>query len=97
MAVEDFIDEALTKEQIVALVSLDVKGAFDAVWGRSVVKALKDFHCPETYTTSLRTTSQKGQHSKQQRVCEQRQRQTKFTPRGSAADRDIGTSNTIYY
>jgi hypothetical protein len=30
MAVKDFIDEALTKGHIVALVSLDVKGAFDA-------------------------------------------------------------------
>jgi len=29
MAVKDFIDEVLTKGQIVALVSLDVKGAFD--------------------------------------------------------------------
>ena len=46
MAVKDFIDEAPTKGHIVALVSLDVKGAFDAAWGPSVVKALKDFHCP---------------------------------------------------
>jgi len=30
MAVKDFIDEALTKGHIVALVSLDVKCAFDA-------------------------------------------------------------------
>jgi hypothetical protein len=45
MAVKDFIDEALTKGQIV-LVSLDVKGAFDAVWWPSILKALKDFYCP---------------------------------------------------
>jgi hypothetical protein len=31
-AAMDFIEEALTKGQIVALVSLDVKGAFDAGW-----------------------------------------------------------------
>jgi len=43
MAAKDFIDEALTKEQIVALVSLDVKSAFDSAWGPSVIKALKDF------------------------------------------------------
>jgi hypothetical protein len=30
MAVKDFIDEALTKGHIVSLVSLNVKGAFDA-------------------------------------------------------------------
>ena len=46
MAVKDFIDEALTKGQIVALVSLDVKGAFDAAWWSRILKALKDFHCP---------------------------------------------------
>ena len=46
VAAKDFIDETLTKGQIVALVSLDVKGAFDAAWGQSVIKALEDFYCP---------------------------------------------------
>jgi hypothetical protein len=46
MAVKDFIDEALSKSQIIALVSLDAKGAFDAVWWPSILKALKDFYCP---------------------------------------------------
>ena len=46
MTVKDFIDEALTKGQIVALVSLDVKAAFDAAWWPSILKALKDFNCP---------------------------------------------------
>jgi hypothetical protein len=46
MAVKDFIDEALTRRQIVALVSLDVKRAFDAAWWPSILKALKDFYCP---------------------------------------------------
>jgi len=46
MAAKDFIDEAITKGQIVALVSLDVKGAFDAAWYPSAIKALKDFYCP---------------------------------------------------
>jgi len=46
MAVKDFIEEAPTRGQIVALVSLDVKGAFGAAWGPSVVKALKGFYCP---------------------------------------------------
>jgi hypothetical protein len=49
MAVKDFIDAALTKRQIVALVSLDVKGAFDAAWGPCVVKALKNFIVLESY------------------------------------------------
>jgi len=46
MAANEFIDEAITKEQIIALVSLDVKGAFDAAWCPSAIKALKDFYCP---------------------------------------------------
>ena len=45
-AVEDFIDEALTKGKIIALVSLDVKEAFDAAWWPSILKAQKDYHCP---------------------------------------------------
>jgi hypothetical protein len=45
VAVKDFVDEALTKGQIVALVSLDVKGAFNAAWWPSILKALKDFYC----------------------------------------------------
>jgi hypothetical protein len=45
MAIMDFIDEALTKWQIVALVSLDVRGVFDAAWWLSILKILKDFHC----------------------------------------------------
>jgi hypothetical protein len=46
MAIKVFIDEALTKGHIVALVSLDVKGAFDAAWWPSILKTLKDFQCP---------------------------------------------------
>jgi hypothetical protein len=46
MAVKDVINEALTKGQIIALVSLDVKGAFDAAWWPSILKALKEFYCP---------------------------------------------------
>jgi len=47
MAVKDFTDEALTKGQIVALVSLDVKGAFDAAWRSAFLKAMKRLHCPK--------------------------------------------------
>jgi len=43
MAVKNITDEALTKGQIVALVSLDVKGAFDAAWWPVILKVMKDF------------------------------------------------------
>jgi hypothetical protein len=45
MVVKDFIEEALTYGQIVALVSIDVKGSFDAAWWPIILKAVKDFHC----------------------------------------------------
>jgi hypothetical protein len=45
------------------LVSLDVKVAFDAAWGPSVVKALKDFIFLETYTTLPKTSLLKEQLS----------------------------------
>jgi hypothetical protein len=38
----DFKDEALTKGQIVALVNLDVKSAFDTTWWPSILRASKD-------------------------------------------------------
>jgi len=37
----------LVKAQIVALVSLDVRGAFDAAWWPAVLKAMKDLHFPQ--------------------------------------------------
>jgi hypothetical protein len=46
MAVKDVIDEALTKWQIVTLVSLNIKGAFDAASWPSILQALKEFQCP---------------------------------------------------
>jgi hypothetical protein len=46
MAAKDFIEETLTKGQIVTLVSLDVKGAFDSPWWPSILQAFKEFQCP---------------------------------------------------
>ena len=47
VAAKYFTEEALTKGQIVALVSLDIKGAFNAAWWLSILKALRDFQCPQ--------------------------------------------------
>jgi hypothetical protein len=46
MTVKEFIEEGLRKGLITILVSLDVKGAFDAAWWPSILMALKDFNCP---------------------------------------------------
>jgi hypothetical protein len=70
MAVKDFIEEALTKGQIIALVRLDVKGAFDATWWQSILKAFKAFQCSKTYIFSLRITLGTEQPSFHQIKCE---------------------------
>jgi len=46
MTVKEFIEEGLRKGLITIVVSLDVKGAFDAAWWPSILIALKDFNCP---------------------------------------------------
>jgi len=42
MTVKEFIEEGLRKGLITILVSLDVKGTFDAAWWPSVLMALID-------------------------------------------------------
>ena len=42
MTVKGFVEEALVTGDIVALISLDVKGAFDAAWWPSILNGLKD-------------------------------------------------------
>jgi hypothetical protein len=97
MAVNDFIDEALTKGHIVALVSLDVKGAFDAAWWPSILKALKDFQCPRNLynltrnyfsdrTAFISTNSMKIETTIK-----------KGFPKGHTVDQGIGIFSIIYY
>jgi hypothetical protein len=45
MTVKEFI-EGLRKRLITIVVSLDVKGTFDAVWWPRILIALEDFNCP---------------------------------------------------
>jgi len=45
MAVKEFVKKALAAGDIVALISLDVKGAFDAAWWPSILNGLKDYNC----------------------------------------------------
>jgi len=44
ITVKQFIEEGLRKGLITTLVSLDVKGAFNAAWWPSILMALKDFN-----------------------------------------------------
>jgi hypothetical protein len=46
MALKYFVQDSLNDGQYVALISLDVKGAFDAVWWHSILITLKTLKCP---------------------------------------------------
>ena len=46
MAVKEFAEEGLRQGLITILVSLDVKGAFDAACWSSMLKTSQDFNCP---------------------------------------------------
>ena len=47
MAVEEFVEEGLAAGEITVLISLDVKGAFDAAWWPSILNGLKAYNCPK--------------------------------------------------
>jgi hypothetical protein len=42
MAIKDFVQKRLEKGEVVALVSLDVQGAFDAVWWPGILRELRE-------------------------------------------------------
>ena len=46
MAVKNIVDEALLAGEVIILVSLDIKTAFDAAWWPNILKSLQDMGCP---------------------------------------------------
>jgi hypothetical protein len=49
--VKDFVEEGLKAGQVLVLVSLDDRGAFDAAWWPSILKSSKVCGCPKIYIT----------------------------------------------
>jgi len=47
MKVKNFVMEGLAEAEVIVLVSLDVKGAFDAAWWPSILNGLRAFGCPK--------------------------------------------------
>jgi len=61
MAVKGFAEEGLTGGEIIVLISLDVKGAFDAAWWASILNGLKVYNCPKNlYNLSRSYFSQRS-------------------------------------
>jgi len=83
MAVKRFIEEGLSAGEIIVLISLDVKGAFDAAWWPSILNGLKDYNCPKNlYKLSKIYFSQRTAVFLLNNVSMQRTI-TKGTPQGS--------------
>jgi len=50
MEIKENVKGGLAAGDVIPLVSLDVKGAFDAAWWRKILKDLRACGCPKTST-----------------------------------------------
>jgi hypothetical protein len=47
MAIKIFAQESLDAGEVIALISLDIQGAFDEAWRPGVLRELKESKCPK--------------------------------------------------
>ena len=47
MVIKIFVEQGLACGEVIALVSLDVQGAFDAAWWPGILKELRECKCPK--------------------------------------------------
>ena len=47
MAIKNFVEQGLARGEVIAIVSLDVEGAFDAAWWPGILKELRECKCPK--------------------------------------------------
>jgi len=47
MAIKDFVQQGLEAGEEIAIVSLDVQGAFDAAWWPGILNELRKYKCPK--------------------------------------------------
>jgi len=47
LAIKEYLEDEMKEGHIAIIVSLDVKGAYDAVWWPSFLKTLKELNCPK--------------------------------------------------
>ena len=48
LVIKNFVQESLDAGEEIALVSLDVQGAFDAAWWPGILRELKEYKCPKS-------------------------------------------------
>jgi retron-type reverse transcriptase len=46
MALKDFVQGSINDGQYLAVISLDIKGVFDAAWWPSILASLRNLRCP---------------------------------------------------
>jgi len=46
MAIKDYVEASLGAGRNAVLVSLDIRGTFDAAWVPAILNSLKEFKCP---------------------------------------------------
>jgi hypothetical protein len=63
MAVKGFAEDGLAAGKIIVLISLNVKGVFDADWWPSILNGLKAYNCPKTFIIYLKATLANGPQS----------------------------------
>jgi retron-type reverse transcriptase len=61
LEVKEYLEEGLREGNIAILVSLDVKGAFDAAWWPSILNTLKEFNCPKNLYNLAKSYFSEGQ------------------------------------
>ena len=47
LTIKYFVQEILDAGEVIALISLDVQGAFDAAWWPGVLREMKESKCPK--------------------------------------------------
>ena len=77
LTIKEYLEDGMREGHIVIGVSIDVIGAFDAVWWPSFLKILKELNCPKKLYNLQTVTLVKGQQPSAQivyksRKCEKR-------------------------
>ena len=83
MAVKKLVTDGLAAGDVIVLVSLDVRGAFDAAWWPAILKGLRDYRCPKNlYNLTKSYFSQRSASLSTNNIRLQRE-VTKGCPQGS--------------
>jgi hypothetical protein len=97
MAVKGFVEEGLAAGVIMVLISLDVKGAFDAAWCPSILNWLKANKCHKNLYNLSKSYLTNGLQSFHLTMQVFREQSPKGLYKDPVAGQGTGTSYTIPY